>query len=510
MNRKVLFLTVTNALLILVYVVFSYVPAADLLRASALVDTWHASAVTPQDITAVQAASFTTLDPVVLDATDRIAIGLAYEPLVRFGAFFNIKPALAYSWYWRDTTHFVTLLRPHVVFHDGSAFACADVAATLTRAQQHPLSTLRDNFADVTVSAESDACVFSLPKPDHTFAHKLTQLFIVPHTAAEQHARDVLADMTGTGRYRLVAHEKTKLLFDAFDRYYGLDANLPKHVTLSVEPKKYNRLTLVREGAADILLDTPPMFATQIEKRMEYRVTSVPTYESTFLLFNQHTTTFADRTMRAQLANMIRTVDVAALLNDAGVYDLAQFAPAGVFGFDPTLAASAHGDAVSLADPLVLTLGVTEGNRKIAEILQTQLKNYNVEIKPRILSDADLADALKGGILDLYIIGWRYDLGTVDSFYRKVVHSSHGSYGDLAGFGYASTDVDARIEQAIAEPNSDQRLLEWQKLMSTIVKDDVIGVPLLGTRQLYATRPSLTTFTPRMDGLMLFESTSQP
>jgi len=461
------------------------------------------------EFSAVQAGDFRTLDPHAQAPNDQIAIGLMYEPLIRFDSFLNLDPALAYTWYWQDDTHLVTKLRSDAVFHDFSAVTCADVSASLLRAQTDEHSTLRDMFAHITVSSDTErVCVFELAQPDYTFLRKLTRLYIIPaHVIAASTNADEPLMPIGTGRYQLSDIHKHKLIFTAFSDYYDYDAGLPESVFLTAEPKKYNRLGILKKDAADVLLDTPASFIRQIESRLDYVVKEVSSFESMFLIYNIDRDYLAQRAHRVQLSNIIQSIDIESVLADQSLYQLTQLAPSGVFGFSPDLHDISY--AKSLSAPtadVFLTLGVTAANTTVAEILQTKLVAHSIHLDIVVLPADELQAAVQKGTLDMYLLGWRFDLGTVDELFTKLIHTKRDIFGELNGYGYDSREVDALIERARAEINTDKRLKIWQGLMARVVRDDIIGMPLLGIRRLYTTKPDTTLFQPRMDGLLIFNS----
>lgn len=292
------------------------------------------------------------------------------------------------------------------------------------------------------------------------------------------------------------------LMFSRFAAHPTASDGIPQSVTLIAEPKKYNRLAMLRRGDADVLLDTPASFVPQIEARMGYRIAQVPTYESLFFLFNFAHTHLADTATRTHLARLIASLDIAKKLNDPSLYALTQFAPSGVFGFAPDLV-DGKTTTKSFDDTLFLTVGVTETNRKIVEILQTELEPKGVKLAIETVSDAELADGVKTGRFDAALFGWQYGLGTVDEFFTKLVHSPRDGRGEFAGYGYRSRAADDTIDAALRETNVKKRLADWQDVATRIVARDVIGAPLLGTRRLYAVREGFA-FTPRMDGLVIF------
>lgn len=418
-RSRILILLGLNTCLILLYVFLSYVPAGQDFVASVM----HGAASTEAhaSITAVQAVPLAPLDPQALAPENAVALGLVFEPLVRFDEYFNLTSALAYAWHWRDDTHFVVQINSRALFSDGSTVSCADVAQSLLRAQQYSGSSVRDYFAGIHIASESSGrtCVFTLPQADRDFARKLTRLYIVQEKVAAAHLAAPLTDAIGTGLYAVQTKDAAHAEFAIVLHHPDYNPNLPRVITIRIEPQKYRRLALVKDGTADILLDTPAMFARQIKRWNSHTIVKVPTYESIFIMFNLKNTVLADRHTRTYLADAIRSSGTKQMLVDDGLYALNQFAPTGVFGFNTDIPSELPDRPEPLTDKIFLTLGLTQANKKIGEILHANLLPLNVNLDIKVLSQDELSAAVRAGTVDLALIGWRYDLGSVESFFCK-------------------------------------------------------------------------------------------
>ena len=62
--------------------------------------------------------------------------------------------------------------------------------------------------------------------------------------------------------------------------------------------------------------------------------------------------------------------------------------------------------------------------------------------------------------------------------------------------------IDGLIESALQDVDAQSRLATMQKVMHTIVTDDLIGVPLFEADVLYGIAPSIV-WEPRIDGYIL-------
>lgn len=506
MTRLKLFrsLAAVNFAVVVIYVLWAYTSLFTGLQASLL------AAVTPPQpikLSLTQAAALGSLDPQKLAPNDQVALGLLYEPLVRFDQFFNVSPALAYAWYFRTPQDFVVALRSDALFQDGKKLTCADVAASLQRAQNLPESSVQALFAGVQVQPVADGkCEFRLAAADPNFARKLTRLFIIPAAAANVSVEEWQPQKAaGTGRYQLVSRTNSQIIFKAFPKYYLPAGDAPTQLTLLAEPNKYRRLALLKAKKTDVLLDVPASFVAQIEDRYGYQILRTPSATALFLLFNAKQPQLADTAARTALARRVADTHLSQKFSDTGLYALSQFAPSGVFGFQPDLLDFIPPESVPPTEKQFLSLAVSETNLKLAQILQAELEKQNIELTLHVLPEADLMQSLQAGEDSLYLLGWQYELGTTDDFFAKVLHSKAAGFGQLSGLGHATATRDAAIAKALAETDTTKRLQALQNLMQQAVTTDFVGAPLFGTRTLAATLPD-AHFVPRMDGLIIFDT----
>jgi len=267
-TAKKLFYTIIFGLgFILIYVFFNYSLFSRNLAAS-VQEMNKVKVGIDSDLIISQSEMFFSLDPQFLTESNQIAIALFLEPLVRFDEFLDIEPALAQSWYLSDSTHFVIELR-NAVFHDGKVLSCEDVEASLRRAKNNPHSHLQKTFAGVElIQLKPKICEFVLPSRDTDFLQKLTQLFIVPSSVVQSLSKTV--SPIGTGRYRLIFRDNSRLVFEAFSDYYFLNSHVPYRITLLGGEDQI--------GLADIIIDINESSIPKFE-REGYEILFAPTFQ---------------------------------------------------------------------------------------------------------------------------------------------------------------------------------------------------------------------------------------
>lgn len=496
-SKQILALALANLSLVGMYLSFEYVPAGSRIVASAVESIQAEKPL--EEFRVVQALPFGDLDPQVFAPQDRAAISLVYEPLIRFDALLQPEPALAASWFYRDPMHLVVRLRSGAVFHDGSAVTCRDVAASFDRIRRLENAPAKNLANKVSVAVENDTtCVFELTEPDFNLARKLTQAFIIPAEFAEKTDAFDAAAVPGTGRYVLADRAEQLLTFRKFTEFYAADPLDPLQIQLAVEPKKYNRLGLLKAEKTDLLLDLPSSFAEQAETRLGFAVEPSPALESVFILFNHKSPAFGSAADRARLAAAIRSLDLAAQLKDSSLSDQSQLLPSGVFGFDPSLL-DAPAAAEPAADKLFVSVAVSPENVLLAQALQAELAKLGIDLSIRQLAGDELLAAMRAGSADAFILGWRFDLGIADEFFASL---TRGEFA--AGLGLRDPVRAELLESALAEFDPAQRLAKLQKLERSLTLDDPVGAPLVGLSRLSAAATAVRVpFATRFDGLLI-------
>lgn len=462
-----------------------------------------------------------TLEPSSLDASVKNVLYYVCEGLVSFDKNLNIRSKLAVSWGQEDDTHWRFVLRPDVVFHDGSRFSANDVLASFERLSELNNSPLayRLRSIDSIRALDNMTLIITTKYPDPLLLQKLTDFFILPssYISGERDNSEAVRYPLGTGPYQIVAWRPGEFVqLKSFMSYYE-KRDMKDSVHLIALPNKHARVGSVRKRDTDILVDTPTEFVTQIRDRFGYTIYSLPRFESTFLLFNFKSDYFVSESMRRAIAYAIDYKGIEDLIGRFGSR-LSQFVPSGVFGYDPRIimpvfdpdhARKLIADAGYEGKYLKLNLLTTDDNNTLAYFIKNVLESVGIKIRVVTKDPLALLQALEKGEGDLYILGWRFYDGDAHELFRSLVHSrmarekdSTGvQYGVYNGISYKNYEVDRLIEESERELDEKERLKIIQKIMAILLFDDVYGVPLFQSHQVYAVAPWVT-FTPRIDTLV--------
>lgn len=504
-----------------------------------------------------------SLNPTSYSASDRARLVNMYETLVRTDADLRIESSLALSWGRIDDTTYQFTLRPNVLFHDGAALTSADVEASFMYARRYKYSQIAQLVASMKSFEIIDDFIFRVKTsyPDPLFLNKLTAVFIIPKAFAqidadernnadkqisaykqagahEQPSTDVKTDTdetfdtqpVGTGPYRLLKFDRTTgaIELKRFDSYWGKKVPFDYVSILSIEDKN-ERIRLAQNGAVDILAAVP---ASLVHELQSYKVDIVthPSLEVNFLALNTSdrisNNIFTNKKAREAVSLAINK-DELVKFTQQYVTTHDQFVSSGVFGYNPTLSSDSFN--VQKAKALMreiehfvripVTVDLPIGLESFGKYLSDQM--YEIGFSPNIqyYTADDFQRKIASGTSQMYLFGWKSELGDSNDFFESVVHSKWDNetalkngltkadngealfYGQFNGSNYSNAEVDRLIEESSKNMNTEGRLSQLHRIMKILVDDDIFGIPLFESQVIYATSPKIY-FEPRLDGLI--------
>ncbi|MBI2464327.1 hypothetical protein HYV57_05200 [Candidatus Peregrinibacteria bacterium] len=501
-----------------------------------------------------------SLNPTSYLASDRARLVNIYETLIRTDANLRIEPSLALSWGRIDDTTYQFELRPNVLFHNGERLTSADVEASFSYARKYPYSQISHLVASMKSFQALDDLTFRVTTlyPDPLFLNKLTAVFILPKTFVFNDADGLVTDEkndsyeqnkvstfrsaeideenfdtqpAGTGPYQLFTFDKTTsaLELKRFDSYWGKKSSFEYVSLLSLEDKN-ERIRSVQNGALDILAAVPASLVFELQS-YDVNIITYPSLEVNFLVLNASNliphNIFTKKKAREAVSLAINK-DELVKFTQQYVTPHDQFVSSGVFGYDPTL--SPYSYDIEKATALMreiehfvrvpLTVDLPTGLESFGKYLSDQM--YEIGFSPTIQYHSldELQKKIASGTSQMYIFGWRSELGDSNDFFESVVHSKHNysestgfqndiafSYGQFNGSNYSNPQVDQLIEESLKNMNTEGRLSQLHQIMKILVNDDIFGIPLFESQVIYATNPKVH-FEPRLDGLIYAQNIS--
>ncbi|MFH1534160.1 MAG: ABC transporter substrate-binding protein [Nitrospirota bacterium] len=434
-------------------------------------------------------------EPAVLDPRDgdpvaRQRLVNIYQPLVKFDAFYNLRPCLALSWGMIDDLTWEFNLRPDVVFHDGSKFDAYDVDSTLD-------SQFIDSFESFEIVDDLTIRI-KTKYPDPLMLQKLALILIYSDEAED------LSYPIGTGSYKYNAYEDSVMTLDKFDDYWGEESKF-ETVELITIPDKSDRVNAFLSGDADMLAFVS-YDAVQIVQEFGFEIATIPTLEVQLIMFN-FASEYLSNIKNRELISYI--IDQDALVEKVGGYarPVNQFVSNGIFGFDSSI--SNHEFDLEKAEALAVETGLQGktlqlhlpiGLDVLGEHIRENLAEVGVNVIVSYLQIPDFIDSIDNGRADFYFMGFKSELGDSSEFLETTLHSE----GDYNTFDYENSNVDYLIDLAAEELDPGKRREALQEAMRVVVEDDVVGVPLFEYETVYSFVEELD-FSPRIDGLINFD-----
>ncbi len=466
------------------------------------------------NVTITYSSGVKILEPTFYDNDTKSRLTNIYESLVTYDENLNIKPELALSWGQIDKNKYEFSLRPNVYFHNGDLFTADDVISSFERAISYRYSEVKPLLSNIKniQKLNENKIIIETKIDDPLILDKLTSLYIVPKKIIETVPnKEISLNPIGTGPYKFREWVRNEYLELVANKDYYKPYKKYDKITIQVIPNRYARMLSLRDNQTDILIDVPPSFIDQAKLKFGYDIKRVPSLESIFILFNFNNPYFKDKDIRESFKLGLDKSNILKLGGDYTI-PLNQFVSSGVFGYNPQIPEPEYDieksrDIIkSYKDRLKNTdfyLALTEDNEKLGKMIQSEYKKIGINIKMLVLDQEEFLQNLAKGEADLYLTGWKFNNGDIDSLYQYIVHSkvSSGVVGKYNGINYYNKTVDELIEKSAEAMNQSKRLQILQDIMQIITEEDVIGIPLIETEKIYAIHNKIN-FIPRIDGLI--------
>ena len=457
-------------------------------------------------LTYFDAATNATLDPVEPQSNSSVsqaALLAIYDPLVKLSDSGEALPGLAASWSFNgDLTAFTMVLRPEVIFQDGTKVDAAAVVRNLRRSidlgSRAGASTqeLTSKIAGIEAKG-TDTVVLRLKEPNGQIPFLLAMqpgMMISPESLVEGAFGGTLKAV-GAGPYRVRQFEAAvRTVMDRFDGYRGGNAGRPASFVQQYVPDGRARLNAVRSGQATLsLLDT-----RQIDEAKAAGLTVQVNDRNTItdLYVNAHRATTGQLKVRQALMYAIdREALVEALGGKVARPTVQLFSPISRM-YDPELEKRFSHDPAK-ARQLLTEAGFPNGvdinwlmsntseTRTMAEAVQAMVAESGIRMKFDVVDISQYVlfrrPPTRG---DIFLGRWG---GRADPL--QVFQEVAGSDGSVNAGGAATPEIDALIGKArgmrIGDPAREAILHQLNRLTT----EQVSHVALMTRPNIYASRP---------------------
>lgn len=443
------------------------------------------------------------LEPTRADPTTRQRLNNIYEPLVQTDRDLKIKPALAVNWGLIDDYTWEFRLRPNVLFHDGSSFDADDVKVSLERALNYPDSELTGILETVKSVSVMDKMTVRIETttPDPLLLQRLAMILIVPLEYADKE----IPKPVGTGSYQFKSWDpESEIVLVRNPNYWGQQSKF-KEVDMFVRVDKLERVQMLFDGKVDFIAFVP-YDGVDLVKQNGYKITTIPSLEVQFLMFNMQSPLLSDKNNRIAVSMALSQDE---LIDAIGGFarKVSQFVSSGVFGFsqyiDDHIYDQKQSESIAQATGLkgkTLKFNLSEGLTVLGDYVKEKLKEVGVNVIVSYMDEGSLVESMKNKKADIYFLGFKSGIGDASTFLYFIAYSK----GPYNFWGYSNEYVDKLIESSLVEMDVTGRRKNLQESMKVITEDDVVGVPLFEYETVFAFNNKLD-INPRIDGIIMFD-----
>jgi peptide/nickel transport system substrate-binding protein len=381
-------------------------------------------------------------------------------------------------------------MRPDLTFHNSSPITLSDVVFSLEYARR-PDSVWADSYASVA-SIEADeaanSVVLTLSAPDPFLLEKLSSIGgsgIYPEAVVtecgDQFATTVECSV-GSGPYMLVEKSEETQVWERFEEFY--QPGYIERVELRTIPDPNTQLLEFEAGNVDWI-------GSILDVEQANRFKSDPAFADSYIEFaapdafwygfNPTVEPFDDIRVRQAIIQLM-DIPQAVRVYGLGTPTTTLIHPS-LPGHDPDFVAYSHNveeaqrllQEAGVADSLDLDLYVWNipSFVTMTEAIQQQLMSAGINVELQIVEFGTYISEVRNGTYPFFInLG---NIGVPDT--AQWLYSSFHTDGPF-NTGYSNPEVDALLEEAVAEVDLDQRA-ELARQANELILQDAIVVPIM-------------------------------
>lgn len=348
-------------------------------------------------VAAVSDAS--SLDPIRGNAgTDHILLYPIYDTLISYTEGLEAEPGLAESWEQPSPTELVLKLREGVTFHDGEPLNAEAVVYNFERAVGEGSNIQADLAAVESATAVDEYTVsYKLKYADASLLLVLADRagMMVSPKAAEAAGGDLSTKPVGAGGWEFVEWKRGAVIkVKRYADYWDSESDRVSAIDFNIIPDPKTRVTSLRSGQQDVVMDVSPSDAESLEKADGVELSDTPRVNINQVYVNTASEELGDPRVRKALS---LAIDREALLKSAyfGRGSVAHGAlpndywaepPASVKSeFDPDQAKKLLADAGKSDLTFDMIANADSATIRVAEILKQQWADVGVTMNIRPL-----------------------------------------------------------------------------------------------------------------------------
>lgn len=461
-----------------------------------------------------------------------------YDRLVHIDADGQFVPGLATGWEVSDDRLTWTFtLRDGVTFTNGSPFTAHDVIYSFERIPNVPNSpapfTQRLAAIEAAEAVDDLTLVVRTGTPAPGLITDLSTIYIVSRDVGEAESADFDRGTAaiGTGAYRMVSYSPgERLVIARNEDHWGGPAAF-EEIIIRFLDNAASRVASLQAGEVDFIDAVPPNDLERLRAMAGIEVVAEPSARIVYMGLDQGGETtpqvrgiddnpFLDLRVRQALSHAINREAIVERVQFNSGAPAGQFAPAGIFGHNPDIAAPAydldrarallaeagygdgfgltvHGPAGRYVNDADVTLAVGQMWAQLGLDIEVETLPFNV------YSPAATAREFSAFLFAFGITTGESSLG-----YRNVLatYDEARGWGSNNRFRYSNAEFDEALTAAFAAFDDAEREGYLQEV-ARIAAEDVALIPLYWEGNNWAVRDGYT-FTPSPDGRSLMTNIS--
>ncbi|MBB6451232.1 peptide/nickel transport system substrate-binding protein [Geomicrobium halophilum] len=419
-----------------------------------------------------------------------------YDKLVDHDENMELYTELAEDYEQIDDHTWEFNLKEDVTFHDGEPFNADAVVATLERVTDPDFASekafLYEMIEDIEAVDEYTVHITTeypfAPLPAH-LAHDGGGMISPAAIEEDENGdRNLDTEPVGTGPFELENWDQgNEIVLSKYEDYHG-DPTSIDTATYQVVPEQSTRIGMLETNEAHVADDIDPTNAAQLENMEGVDLSSVESLRLDYLGMNNEAEPFDDVDVRRAISMAVdQEIILEGLFDGYGEAAMGPVNPL-TFGYSDDLdpleydveEAQSLLEEAGYEDGFEATLLIEDGdqvNTQMAEVLQDQLQEINVDISIEQQEWGALLDTTAEGQYEMVLLGWTTVTGDADYAMYSVYHSdSQGASGNRSF--YSNEEVDELLDAGRQEGGEDERTEIYREAQQIII-DEAPIVPII-------------------------------
>ncbi|KQU86329.1 4-phytase [Ensifer sp. Root31] len=387
-----------------------------------------------------------------------VATDLIYDRLIAMSNEHTFHPHLAQSWQEsEDGLTWTFQLKQNVRFHDGEPFNADAIVWWISKFEGSANQHVSDAI-DRVVVLDEHSVRFEMKRPDPNLLYNLASYFMgIPSPKAYEAAGENfgVTVAVGTGAYKLesfaVGQETVLVANEEYAWGSELSENkgapaIPRLVLREIQDASTAFLEM-NSGGADILLGVPTEFVPQLTANGEVELRNMRATGVSYLQFNSSAAPFSDPVLRQAVALAVDQEPILKAVFSGSGATAHQFLVSSLEESKVKPELLIHND-VAKAKQLLDQAGWKPGAdgirskdgaalkiklwstsetayKRIAEIVQAQLRDVGFFVDITLYDSASLRDALRQGEYDLVVSHYDWDNADILSWFFSAKNIPH-------------------------------------------------------------------------------------